>query len=263
VFVGAVLVGTRWPRPQGTGIGLALVGLSAAGAGSGWWQAVTAVAATGLCLSAVMIQMWVWEIANRTAETAVTDERLRFAADLHDIQGHSLQVIALKSELAARLATADPARAAAEMREVENLARDALRDTREVARGYREVSLETEIANAVRVLAAAGVRCRTGPAAPGALRPDGERLLALVVREATTNILRHSTAEDAAITWSPATDRVTLSIRNDAPLPVEHSAQDGGRGGLSGLAHRFASAGGRLTWQAEPHRFTLDAELPR
>jgi two-component system sensor histidine kinase DesK len=126
------------------------------------------------------------------------------------------------------------------------------------------VSLETEIANAVRVLAAAGVRCRTGPPAPGKLAPDGERLLALVVREATTNILRHSTAADAAIIWSPAADRLTLSIRNDAPLPIDHGAKDGGNGGgLSGLAQRFASAGGRLTWQAEPQRFTLDAELPR
>jgi two-component system sensor histidine kinase DesK len=194
LFVAAVLIGADWPRPQVTGIGLALVGLCATLAGSGWWQAVTAVAATGLCLAALMIQMWVWEIANRTAETAVIHERQRFAADLHDIQGHSLQVIALKSELAARLAATDPERAAAEMRGVQTLARDALRDTREVAQGYREVSLQTEIANAARVLAAAGVRCRIDAAAPRDLPPDGERLLALMVREATTNILRHSTA---------------------------------------------------------------------
>lgn len=259
VFVTAVQVGTSWPRPQLTGIGLALVGVCALLAGAGWWETVTAVAATGLCVAALMIQFWVWEIANRTAETAVLRERLRFAADLHDIQGHSLQVIALKSELAARLAETDPVRAAAEMRGVEALARDALRDTREVAQGYREVSLQTEIANAARVLAAAGVRCRTGPAAPHDLTADGERLLGLMVREATTNILRHSTAAAAEITWSRSPGRVALSIRNDAPLA---GAEHGG-GGLSGLAQRFASAGGRLTWRSEPHRFSLDAELPR
>jgi len=301
VFVAAVMAGTDWPRPQVTGIGLALVGLCAAAAGEGWWRAVTAVAATALCLAALMIQLWVWEIANRGAEAAVTDERLRFAADLHDIQGHSLQVIALKSELAARLADTDPARAAAEMREVQALARDTLRDTREVAQGYREVSLHTEITNAVRVLAAAGIRCHTESATPGRLPPTAERLLALVVREATTNILRHSTAAEAAMTWSPSPDRLTLTIRNDAPLAVAGSGSAGGDGpadrdnqvaqqvpdsgggqgggearragdsrggsgpgsGLSALAQRFAAAGGRLTWRAEPHRFTLEAELPR
>ncbi|UPZ27268.1 histidine kinase [Streptomyces sp. LRE541] len=112
--------------------------------------------------------LWAWDTARRLdearrleAELAVRDERLKFAANLHDIQGHHLQVISLKSELAARVVDTDPARAAAEMREVRQLAADALSDTRAVVQGYRRTTLDDEITNATRVLAAAGIDART------------------------------------------------------------------------------------------------------
>jgi two-component system sensor histidine kinase DesK len=270
LLTAAVLTGTRLPRRPVTAIALALTGLltvlATGGAEAGrWWAAATAVAATALCAAALMAQVWVWEVASRTdrdrvreAEAAVLRERLRFAAELHDIQGHSLQVIVLKSELAARLAAADTPRAVAQMREVEALAREALRDTREVAHGYRVVSLETEIGNAVRVLDAAGVRCRTDLPAIGELPAPAERLLALVVREATTNVIRHSSARDAEIALTATAGAVNLSVRNDGPL----SSEDGAGGGLTGLAQRFASAGGALRWRRGAAQFTVDAHLP-
>lgn len=271
VLIAAVLTGMPWPRRPVTAVGLAVTGMCAALAtprtgGARWWEGATAIAATALCVAALMVQTWVWEIANRAdrervhaAETAVLQERLRFAAELHDIQGHSLQVIMLKSELAARLTAVDTAQAVVEMREVEALARNALRDTREVAHGYRAVSLETEIGNAVRVLAAAGVRCRTDLATVTGVSPAAERLLALVVREATTNVLRHSDAETADISLTSGADRWSLAFGNDGT----RATAAGAGGGLSGLAQRFAAAGGRLSWQAAAEWFRVDAELPR
>ncbi|TMR05036.1 histidine kinase, partial [Nonomuraea turkmeniaca] len=187
-----------------------LGGVTAAVSGQGLVFAAAFPAGLVLFTGWVTLGMlWAWDVAERlnaarrlSAELAVKDERLRFAADLHDIQGHHLQVIALKSELAARLAGADPARAAEEMNEVRRLAADALRDTRAVVQGYRRVTLEEEIANATRVLAAAGIDARMEldpAAAPGLLPDPGRRLLGLVMREATTNVLRHSRARQAEV----------------------------------------------------------------
>jgi two-component system sensor histidine kinase DesK len=165
-----------------------------------------------------------WQVAARlddarrlAGQLAVADERLRFAADLHDIQGHHLQVIALKSELAARLAEADPARAAEQMREVQQLAGDALRETRSLVQGYRRTTLDAEIANASKVLTAAGVEVRADVDAElAAALPEGPRsLLGLVVREATTNLLRHSRATRAAVVLVPDGAGARLIIDND------------------------------------------------
>src|SRR5690606_35384605 len=125
-------------------------------------------------------------------------ERLRFAADLHDIQGHHLQVIALKSELAERLLDTNPDAAREHIHETRTIARQALEETRSLVYGYRDVALADELENAREVLAAAGARCELDI---GVLPDDAEarRTLALVVREATTNILRHSAATKAWI----------------------------------------------------------------
>jgi two-component system sensor histidine kinase DesK len=251
------------------GIGLAglasLCGSASTGAVSGTGAAQD-VAVAALAVAALYAQVWVLGVAERLDEArrlesaaAVTDERLRFAADLHDIQGHSLQVIALKSELAERLTTADPARAAAEMRDVQALARQTLGDTREVVRGYRAVSLDTEISNAGRVLAAAGIDCALSraPDLP-ALPPSAENVLGLVVRECTTNVLRHSAARQCGVSLAADGGTVLLSFTNDAPL----DAPPGPEGGLAGLADRLAAVGGRLVVYATLERFTVSAYVP-
>ncbi|MFD3835956.1 sensor histidine kinase [Streptomyces sp. NPDC058642] len=227
------------------------------------------------CLTAftvwtVLGPLWAWRIAGRLdrarrleAELAVKDERLRFASDLHDIQGHHLQVIALKAELASRIAEVDPARASGEMREIRRLCADALRDTRAVVRGMRRTTLDGEIANATRVLAAAGIDARMNlePAAlQGELSEPARQLLGLVMREATTNVLRHSQARHAEVDYRVSAEQALLRISNDRA----HAHPGTGDGtGLLGLAERLRSAGGELTWEREDgDRFVVTATLP-
>lgn len=195
------------------------------------------------------------------SELAVADERLRFAADLHDIQGHHLQVIALKSELAARLAETDPATAVRNMGEVQEHARTALQDTRAVVQGYRHTSVSAELDNAARVLAAAGIdgQLQAGTDGAGATIPDAQRnLLGLVTREATTNLLRHSHATRARLALETAGGWAVLRFRNDGAAGTE----PGHGTGLTGLAGRFDVAGGTLDWGREGQWFTVTARLP-
>ncbi|MFE0250707.1 sensor histidine kinase [Streptomyces sp. NPDC059010] len=215
--------------------------------------------------------LWAWDTARRLdearrleAELAVREERLRFAGDLHDIQGHRLQVIALKSELASRLVEPDPARAAAELKEIRRLAADALSDTRAVVQGYRRTSLDNEIGNATRVLAAAGIDARMtlDPAAVAAGLTDSARhLLGLVMREATTNVLRHSQARRADVGFRLVDGHARLRIGNDGTEDHDHPTGLDGTG-LRTLAERLRAAGGELTWGRDGDRFVVVAELP-
>jgi two-component system sensor histidine kinase DesK len=218
----------------------------------------------------VLTSLWWWEIVVRldrhrriAAELAVTQERLRFASDLHDIQGHHLQVISLKSELAERLLAIDPEAAREHLHETRLIAKRALEETRSLVAGYREIALDDELENAREVLAAAGARCE--------LRLDSlpsdaavRSALAAVVREATTNILRHSTATDVRIALSTSAGTSTLEIGNDG---VSDTADVAGRAtstGLAGLRDRLAALGGRLeaTTDAASGRFRLRATVP-
>ncbi|MGW1957789.1 sensor histidine kinase [Streptomyces sp. NPDC001920] len=213
--------------------------------------------------------LWAWDTARRLdaarrleAELAVREERLRFATDLHDIQGHHLQVIALKGELAERLVEADPARAAAELKDIQRLAADALSDTRAVVRGYRRTSLDDEITNATRVLAAADIdtALRLDPAAVALGLPDCARhLLGLVMREATTNVLRHSRARHAEVDYRIGDGLARLRIGNDG-ADAHPVAPDGT--GLHTLAERLSAAEGELTWRRDGDRFVVTAALP-
>ncbi|MEU4220722.1 histidine kinase [Actinoplanes sp. NPDC026623] len=267
-LIAGVWAGTAWPRrwvlPAGAAVTFVASGLGSSAAS--WTAPATDAAIAMLCAAGLYSQVWVLRVAQRLDRAhrleraaALAEERLRFAADLHDIQGHSLQVIALKSELAERLAGADPARAVAEMREVQALARQALGDTREVVRGYRAVSLDTEITNAVRVLNAAGIESsldRAGSLPP--LSSAAENLLGLVVRECTTNVLRHSAARRCTVSLAPGPGGVRLRFTNDAPL----GDTDAEPGGLAVLADRLAAAGGRLDRSRTADEFTVSAHLP-
>ena len=173
------------------------------------------------------------------AELGATRERLRFAEDLHDILGHALEVVSLKAELAARLGAADPDRAHTEMAEVQRLARAALRDVRQLARGQRPLRLDAELTGARTLLGSAGIECEVdGEAADG---PHSE-LLGRVLREAVTNLLRHADTRHCRITVRPA----ALTVVNDG---ADASAPGEGTG-LAGLSRRVTEAGG--TFRAGP-----------
>jgi len=169
---------------------------------------------------------------------AVAEERLRFSRDVHDVMGRRLSTIAVQAELAASLARRGDARAAESMLEVRGVAHDALREARELARGYRETDLDTELEGARSLLASAGIACAVSvDDVPDPWREPS----AWVVREAVTNVLRHSTASRVTITWDGT--GLTVADDGDASEPLG----DGTPGsGLRGLAERLRPHGARL-----------------
>ena len=195
----------------------------------------------------------------RLAQAAVNEERLRFSRDLHDLLGHSLSTIVVKSELANRLSATDPGRAAREMADVEQIARTALGDVRETVSGYRSLSLAQELDGAREALAAGGVACTVTPA-DRALPARVEAVLAWVVREAVTNVLRHARASHCEIVLEASDESATLDVLDDG---VGADQATGSGTGLAGLGERLAAAGGRLVSGALPGGgFRLHAEIP-
>jgi two-component system sensor histidine kinase DesK len=192
------------------------------------------------------------------ARMAVAEERLRISRDLHDLLGHSLSVIALKSELAGRMIETDPQRAAKEIAELEAVARRSLAEVRQAVTGYRQPSLAAELAATRRMLASAGIDCRVD--APGSydLPPEVDALLAWTVREGSTNIVRHSGARDARITVTVTGASASAELTDDGAGPpaghAEPAAATGTAGtGLAGLAERAARLGGTLQAGAGGH----------
>jgi two-component system sensor histidine kinase DesK len=194
------------------------------------------------------------------ARTAVAEERLRISRDLHDLLGHSLSVIALKSELAGRMIETDPQRAAKEIAELEGVARHSLAEVRQAVTGYRQPSLAAELAAARRMLASAGIDCRVDVPGSYDLPPEVDALLAWTVREGSTNIVRHSGARHAVITIAVTGSTAAAGLTDDGAGPPagrgtpatgagigEPAAVAGTAGtGLAGLAERAGRLGGTL-----------------
>lgn len=194
------------------------------------------------------------------AELAVARERLRFAGDLHDVQGHYLQAIALKSDLAGRLIGVDDTRAGDSIRDAAALARQALADTRSVVQGYRKVSLAMEITNAVGILRAAGMDAEM-QGDPGQLPGDTELVLGRLVREGATNVLRHAGAATFChIAVSRDHGIVRLSMRNDGSPDPASCKREGT--GLDGLRERFVAVGGELHVRTDDGLFELLGSVP-
>ena len=173
----------------------------------------------------------------RLASAAVEEERSRIASDLHDILGHSLTVITMKAELAGRLLDVDVERARREMHDVESLSRDALADVRSTALGLRGVSLPAEIATARAALDAAGIAAHL-PSVADEVPSRWRELFAWTIREATTNLVRHSGASLCEVRLTPRSVEVLDNGRGAAPL-------DGGQG-LDGLRDRARAAGAHI-----------------
>jgi two-component system sensor histidine kinase DesK len=167
-------------------------------------------------------------------------ERERIARDLHDVLGHTLSVVVLKSELAGRLMESDPARARAEIRDVEQTARKALGEVREAIRGYRSEGLAAEMERARQTLEVAGVTliCESKPPS---LSPAEETVLSLAVREAVTNIVRHSHASRCTMRFTTENGRAILTVEDDGRGNIR---QEGN--GLRGMRERIESLGGRF-----------------
>jgi two-component system sensor histidine kinase DesK len=182
------------------------------------------------------------------ARLAVSDERLRFARDLHDLLGHSLSVIALKSELAAKVIESDPERAAAELADIQSVTREALAEVREAVHGYRALSLSDAVSGARAALAAAGIELQLADTHPE-LPADVDAVLAWGVREGTTNVIRHSDAHMCAIRIRADDSMAAVEIEDDgSPSPAP---ADGGSG-LVGLRERAQRVRGIVDAGARP-----------
>ena len=191
------------------------------------------------------------------ARLAVGEERLRFARDLHDLIGHSLSVIALKSELAGRLIKNTPGLAAHEVEDIEKVARDALREVREAVAGYRQPTLAAELAGAHEALTAAGIEYRVDQDHTP-LPPVVEAVLAWTVREGVTNVMRHSEARRCAIRIVNQDHHATIEVVDDGRGGMPEAGS-----GLHGLGERVRERGGTLTAEPLPHEgFRLRVTLP-
>lgn len=182
---------------------------------------------------------------------AVAEERLRFSRDIHDVLGRRLSEIAVQSELAATLARRGDPSAAERMLDVRETANASLRETRELARGYRETSLQQELDGARSLLRSAGIGVELDvPDLPA----QWNEAAGWVVREAVTNILRHSAATTVRIEYrEPA-----LTITNDGVRDEDSAA---GGSGLAGLRGRLAGLGADLAAERAGSTFVVTATL--
>lgn len=185
------------------------------------------------------------------AELGIMRERMRFASDLHDIQGHTLHVVNLKVALAEELLATNPERARAELREVYAHVEETIRETKNLAYAQRKLNLSAELENAKNLLEAAGARVRISR--HGQIRPGLDELLGQVLRETTTNILRHAQATEVKVHISETEMLIINDGAASGPLPA--------LSGLETLRERVANEGGSLTVEQSRGEFQTEAHF--
>ncbi len=224
-----------------------------------WWAALftVAVGAVNVHFAQVGRSNARLQLAQDEIEhLAKVAERERIARDLHDLLGHTLSLIILKSELASKLAERDPLRARDEIRDVERISREALSEVRQAVRGYRGGGIQKEL-DAAREMARAGGIALTAEIDSSSLPPAHEAILALALREAVTNVVRHSHARQCSVSLQRSDERVTLTVIDDGR---GGSQADGF--GLSGMRERIAAIGGTVVRDRSPGT-TLTITLPQ
>jgi two-component system sensor histidine kinase DesK len=203
------------------------------------------------------------------ALSAVEAERERFARDLHDLLGHSLSVIAIKAELAGRLMSIDPERAAAEVADVEGVARESLREVRQAVSGYRQPTLDKELEGARVALSAAGIEAEV-ERAPVTLDPDVEAVLAWTVREGATNVIRHSGATHCQVKVKAGLADARVEVVDDGgggpslAFPMAEAGRGHPGHGIAGLSERAEQLRGRIEAGGLPEGrgFRLAVSIP-
>lgn len=239
LLVAAGLTLDLWPTLAAAGI---VAGIVYTLSGNPLWEDTQGVAVGLLATGAGAALGRRASVRSRDAKLAtdyahqmeLNDERNRMARDLHDILGHSLTVITLKTELASKLMDADPAAAKRELAEVQSLSRSALADVRSTVNSYRELSLAAELARATSTLAASGVRADL-PLTVDAVAPELRELFAWAVREGVTNVVRHAHASHCRITLEPT----SMAVVDDG---TGISGTSDGHG-ISGLRERCSASG--------------------
>ncbi len=208
------------------------------------------------------------------AKLAANDERLRLARDMHDLTGQSLSTITLKSDLAAKRLSrlpdsADRDAALGDLGDIGRVSRQTLHDIREAVSGYRRPTLAIEVITARNALDAAGVRLDDDPGLTlrsGTFDPDAEAVLAWCLREAVTNVIRHSGARNCRIRLTEHVGELSLVVEDDGRGPGHQDPEAPKGAGLRGMSERLSAIGGRLSLAAaDPgrgHGFRLIATVP-
>ncbi|MFI8241389.1 sensor histidine kinase [Streptomyces sp. NPDC085866] len=260
----------RGPWLGRTGVLLSVYAGAVSGVRDGWGDATNIGYATFLSSMVTAAILGLSEAVRELraareelARRAVEKERLRFSRDLHDLLGHTLSVIVVKSEAARRLAPRDMDAALTQIGDIESVGRQALTEIREAVTGYREGSLATELTRARSALSASSVEPVVRQSGTP-LAPQTEALLGWVVREAVTNVVRHSDATRCEITIESTTEQARLTVTdNGTGKAVTRPAEGIGGTGLTGLTERLAAAGGSLRAGPSPRGgFAVTAELP-
>jgi two-component system, NarL family, sensor histidine kinase DesK len=228
----------------GVGIGTALTGANSSEVAT-WVLTIVSIGAIMAAFGRIVRgNRELREARDELAKLAVSEERLRIARDLHDLLGHSLSVIALKSELAAKLVGQDPKRAESELADIQSVSRQALAEVRDAVEGYRTVPLTQALDGARAALSAAGIAYDVDDG-DIAVPPEVESVLAWAVREGTTNVVRHSDADRVSIHVHRGRETAEVEVEDDG------SARRNGSNGGSGLIG--------LTERAEAVRGTVEA----
>jgi two-component system sensor histidine kinase DesK len=229
-------------------------------------------AALGLLVYGLTRLVWLAvqleNLRGELARKAVAGERLRVARDTHDLLGLGLSAIAMKADLIGKLIGRDDARAGGEIAELARICVTARADMHLVAGEARDLPLDAELAAARDVLASAGIDVRMGVTADPP--PEAASVLVPVLREAVTNILKHSSARCCTLELTAGAGQLRLSISNDidndpsgnADNDRGHDVARAGGNGLLNLAARLEAAGGRLAVRREDGTFSMTAELP-
>ncbi len=243
IAMGLMLLPLHCSLPLGFATAAGQLGWMLAGAGHVNWSQVATLggvtAAVGTVFALTFTTGHLKAARAQIRRTAVDAERERVARELHDILGHNLSTMAVKLGLARRIleSAADTGPALAEVRDLETLCHQSLSDVRATVSGYREVSLATELSGARLALRAAGVQAEL-PASADEVEPELQGVFGYVVREAVTNVLRHSDAGQCRVRLGPGWVEVT----DDGTTTGEPAAGHG----LTGLAERLAAVSGRL-----------------
>ncbi|MCK2026354.1 sensor histidine kinase [Microbacterium sp. SSW1-47] len=268
----------RWPRGVRVRVvvaatvvlvGLAVIDTAADGFGVGipWWLPIVyAAMLPGMTVSS----LWWWDVLvtldrarASEARLAATQERLRVATDVHDLQGHHLQVIALQLELAERLLPVDAPAGMEQLRAARVSVDEARQGTRDLATRFRSVPLGDELANARDLLGAAGLDVEARIATDANAAPAAD--LGPVIRETTTNVLRHGGGERARLVLERTRDGWRYEIANGVPDGDGGAGdvEDGhGGSGLEGVRRRIADAGGTLDVRGDADEFVVVVTVP-
>jgi two-component system sensor histidine kinase DesK len=240
--------------------------------GIGWLNLVQTIVFIPAIIIITRVVMWSittsWALdtaRKEIARLAVTTERLRIARDLHDLLGHNLSLIALKSELAKRLVNVAPERAVVEISDVENVARTTLQEVREAVSAYRQPTLKSELYAAQEILAAAGIAYRyDGDESEIDVLPTPiEAVLSWTVREGVTNVIRHSRAHQCTIRVTRNVQEIGIEVIDDGAGASFISSSDNEGNGLRGLTERVETIRGRCeAFPREGGGFLLAVSVP-